>query len=501
MARALGISKNTVRQYWELGEPRPATALGPADPTAAILAAAKPKYEAPWAKSVAWETVKQAVDAGEALAIWLEERQREGGEPAPLRGLAYTSFWREFKRRYPEAPLEFHKTHPPGERIEFDYKGERPGFGYYEYSSGTFVSCEMFGAILCFSQLLYIEASPSQRKADFLGSLQQAFASFGGVTALITGDNLKSAVTRAHRYDPDLNPDFAAFCGHYGTAPLPARPRRPKDKSLIEGALGLFWRWIRVKLPHKRFYSLAELNAWIAAMLQTFNARVQRKYGMSRRQKFETSERALLKPLPETPYELCEWRTAKLHWDCFVQLGKNFYSAPFALRGKELSVRITSQQVELYYNLERVALHRRLPGNQQGRYVRDNVHLPPAHKALLEMVPQRCLEDASAIGPETRQLVERLITQAAHPLTYLRRVQGILRLKTRYSADALEQACHKVNALSEGFPRLRTVEGVLKAQASGAANVADIPQVQRRPNPNLRGQEHWLPPVDQRFPV
>src|SRR5208282_6414901 len=115
VARALGISKNTVKQYWELGEPQPPTAPGPADPKAAVLAAAKLKYEAPWAKSVDWEAVKQAVDAGEALAIWLEDRQREDGESSPLRGLAYTSFWREFKRRYPEAPLEFHKTHPPGE--------------------------------------------------------------------------------------------------------------------------------------------------------------------------------------------------------------------------------------------------------------------------------------------------------------------------------------------------------------------------------------------------
>jgi hypothetical protein len=153
--------------------------------------------------------------------------------------------------------------------------------------------------------------------------------------------------------------------------------------------------------------------------------------------------------------------------------------------------------VELYFNLERVALHRRLPGNQQGRYVREDLHLPPAHKALLEMVPQRCLENASAIGPETRQLVERLLTRAPHPLTYLRRVLGILRLKSRYSAAALERACTTINALPHSYPRLQTVEGVLKAQASSGTNVVPLPSVQRRPNPNLRGQSHWLRPADQ----
>lgn len=504
VARALGISRNTVKQYWEPGAPcgaapgASAAVETPPEVAEATVAVSRPGYEAPWAGQVDWTAVKQAVDSGEALAVWLEDRQREGG---PLRGVAYTSFWREFKRRYPRAPLDFHKTHPPGERIEFDYKGQRPGFGYTDYKAGKFIVCEMFGAVLCFSQLLYIEASPSQQKAELLGSLERAFGAFGGVTPLLTGDNLKSAVSRPHRYDPDLNPDFAAFCGHYGTVPLPARPYKPKDKNLIEGALGLFWRWIRVKLAQKRFYSLAELNAWIAVMLQTFNARVQRKYGMSRREKFESGERALLRPLPPAPYELCEWKTAKLHWDCFVQVGKNFYSAPYALRGKELSVRLTPKHVELYFRLERVALHRRLPGNQQGRYVRDDRHLPPAHKALLEMVPQRCLEDASAIGPETRKIVERLLTQAAHPLTYLRRVQGLLHLKRRYSAAALERACATINALPQSIPRLRTVEGVLKAQASGGSNVVLLAQVQRLPNPNLRGQSHWLPPADRPYPA
>lgn len=124
VARPVGISRNAVNQYWE-----PPGAAAPSEPGES---AAKPKYESPWAKSVDWEAVKQAVDAGEALAIWLEDRQRGGGAGGPVRGVAYTSFWCEFKRRYAEAPLAFHKTHPPGERIEFDYQGERPGFGYCE---------------------------------------------------------------------------------------------------------------------------------------------------------------------------------------------------------------------------------------------------------------------------------------------------------------------------------------------------------------------------------
>jgi hypothetical protein len=519
IARALNISKNTVKLHWEpdsklialqnLMETSSVTDLAigvipgaPVTLTRSIDSImAKARYSAPWAKHVDWDSVKKSVDEGEALALWLEEQQQEGSglaaSSSPLVSVPYSSFWREFKRRYPDVPLEFHKNHPPGERTEIDYKGERGGFGYFDSKTDQFVLCEMFGAVLCFSQLLFIEATLTQRKADFLSSIHRTFVFFGGVTPLLTSDNLKSAVHRADRYDPDLNPDFSAFCSHYGTAGLPARPRKPKDKNLIEGALGIFWRWIRSRLKKSRFYSLGELNAFLRIHLVNFNARTQRRYGTSRQEKFEAAEKAILKPLPAQPYEICEWATCKLHWDCFGQVGKNFFSAPYALRGKELSVRITGMNLEFFYELERVALHRRPPANQRGQYFRKDEHLPPAHKAMLEMVPQKCLQDAKAIGPETVMLIEQLITKAPHPLTYLRRCLGILRLKTRYDAAALESACKRANSLPEAFPRLQTIEGILKAHSSFGSNVVEMPAVIRQANPNLRGQNHWTRPVNE----
>jgi hypothetical protein len=497
IARALGISKNTVKGYWEAAVAAPPVDLisaGAAPPQAPQTA----RYQAPWAGHLDWETIKRATDRGEALAVWWEEYGETCGGDSPLRSVPYVSFWREYRRRYPEVPLEFHKSYPPGQHAEVDYKGARPGFGYYDLQTGKFVQCELFGAVLCFSQLLYVEATRTQRKADFLGSLMRSFSYWGGVPALLTPDNLKGAVTRAHRYDPELNADFSTFCEHYGTAALPARPRKPKDKAVIEGALGVFWRWVRAKLSKERFDSIEALNRWLKEKLERFNNRVQRKYGLSRRQKFESGERELLLPIPEFPYEICEWQTAKLHWDCFAQVGKNFFSAPYALRGKEIGVRITPTHVEFFYQLERVAMHKRPPANQQGRYIRVDAHLPEAHKAMLEFIPQKCLTDAKDIGPQTHALIEGLITRSRHPLMYLRRCLGILRLKSRFGANALECACHRANGLPETFPRLATIEGILKAHANPASNVTDLsPPIRRGPNPNLRGQSHWVQPVDQ----
>lgn len=501
IARALGISKNTVKSYWDAKpvtagnaiDARPVAGTSPGDTSAPVAA----RYQAPWAGEMNWDLIKEATDQGEALAVWREEHLASLAPDSPLRSIPYISFWREFKRRYPTAPLEFHKSYPPGQHGEADYKGARPGFGYYDPKTGEFIQCELFGSVLCFSQLFYAEATATQRKADFLMSLWRSFVYWGGVPALLTSDCLKSAVQRADRYDPDLNPDFSAFCTHCNTAPLPARPRKPKDKAVIEGALGVFWRWIRSKIKRERFYSIENLNAWLRERVDQFNNRVQRKYGLSRRQKFETGERSVLLPLPAEPYEICEWSTAKLHWDCFAQVGKNFFSAPYALRGKELSVRITPTHVEFFHQLDRVAMHKRPPANQQGRYIRDDQHLPPAHQAILEFVPQKCLTDAAAIGPETRALIERLITEARHPLMYLRRCLGIIRLKGSFGPERLERACRRVNSLTERFPRLQTIEAVLKSHTSQSANVIEIqPALRRGPNPNLRGQEHWVQPVD-----
>jgi len=498
IARALGISKNTVKNYWE-SAPTEEGYLINASPVTSGSTHPQSRYQAPWAGDLNWETIKSAADQGEALAVWWEEHLASLGAASPLNSVPYISFWREFKRRYPAVPLEFHKTYPPGQHAEVDYKGARPGFGYYDPKTGEFIQCELFGAVLCFSQLFFAEATRTQRKADFLMSIWHGFVYWGGVPALVTPDCLKSAVSRADRYDPDLNPDFSAFCEHNGTAALPARPRKPKDKAVIEGALGVFWRWIRSKLKREHFYSIESLNAWLRAKVDQFNNRVQRKYGLSRRQKFESGERSLLIALPAEPYEICEWSSAKPHWDCFVQVGKNFFSAPYALRGKELGVRVTPTHVEFFYQLERVATHKRPPTNQQGRYFRDDLHLPPAHQAILEFVPQKCLTDASAIGPETHSLIENLITQSRHPLMYLRRCLGIIRLKGSFGPERLERACRMANSLPEKFPKLQSIEAILKTQASQATNVVEIgAALTRGPNPNLRGQNHWVQSVDSK---
>lgn len=473
IAQALGCSRNTVDKYLADG--------GGAAPAAPVQ-----EFRAAWSDQVDWSAVHAVTSKGDPLSAFWEERV------APTEGLAgvpYVSFWREYRRRFPNIPLELHKIHPPGERCEIDYKGNDPGLGFIDRRTKEFIPCRLFGAVMCFSQLFFPRATLTERQGDLLRSIDEAFVYFGGVPLTSAVDNAKAAVNKAHRYDPDINQEFAYFCGHHGTAPLAMRPRKPKDKNLIENALGVFWRWARRLLRAKTFFSLGELNAYLLQLADDFNARIQRKYGISRRQKFEEGERAKLLPLPVTSYLYGEWKRAKVHPDCHIQVEKNFYSVPFQLRGKEVDVRKTTALIDIYSSLECVARHIRAHPNTMGQHLTKDGHLPEAHRALREATPQHAIDEAADVGCATEAVIRSLIEGARHPLMYLRRVQGILRLVKRYSKADLERACTTLVAIGTQLPRLNDVEALIKNNRDPKS--APVIPLKRQPNPFLRGQDSW----------
>jgi transposase len=471
IARRLNVSKNTVKKYLR----ETATETLPAA-----------KSSGPWwSAQVSWNEILKSSRAGVDLVnLWETYCQ----SAQPLSAVPYVSFWREFRRRYPKLDLDFHKTHRPAERCEVDFKGDAAGLGFVDRATGEFIQCKLFGSVLCFSQLFFAEARLCEKQGEWLSGIDNGFRYFGGVPELLTVDNPKAMVTRADWWDPDLNPEFYKFCEHVGIAPVPARPSEPKDKNLIECLLGTFWRWAGPRVRARHFFSQGELNEFLVALCDDFNIRVQRKYGVSRRARFESEERALLKPLPAGHFEMAHWKKAKLHPDCHVQVNKNFFSAPYQLRGKELDVRISHAFVEIFFKLKRVALHKAPTGIQRGRYLTDAQHLPEAHQALLEMTPQGLLKQAAAIGPETKKLISDLITKSLHPLMFVRRCQGILRLQKRYGPEKLERVSTFLMEQMVESPRLREFEMILK---NPNFEKAKIESINRNPNPHLRGQLTW----------
>lgn len=472
IAKALGCSRNTVDKYLDVA-------------TSSELNPLK-AYNAPWSEFVSWSEIEFRTSRGMPLSQYWElhivtdERLQE---------LPYVSFWREYRRRFPNIPIELHKIHPPGERCEIDYKGDAAGLGYIDRVTREYVPCRLFGAVLSFSQLFFPRATLSEKQSDLLRSVSESFRYFGGIPLTTAFDNAKAAVHRPHRYDPDINREFQHFCEHFETAPLAMRPGQPKDKNLIENHLGVFWRWARSRIQERTFHSLGDLNDYLLELADEFNLRIQRKYGASRREKFDMGEKEKLLPHPNATYSPGEWKTAKPHPDCHIQVGKNFYSIPHELRSRTVDVRITGSLVEIYRDLECVARHIKCASNIIGQYITNDNHLPEKHRALREATPQQAIDQAKDIGPSVSQVIRTLIEKPRHPLMYLRRTQGILRLAKRYSPQALERACKILLSIGSDSPKLSDIEEIIKSNMN--PEISNVVPIRRQANPYLRGQDSW----------
>lgn len=271
-------------------------------------------------------------------------------------------------------------------------------------------------------------------------------------------DNLRSGVSKAHRYEPDINPTYQDMASHYGVAVLPARVRRPRDKAKAENGVLVVERWILAALRHRQCFSLAELNAAIRELLDKLNQRPFRKLPGCRRDHFEQLDRPALQPLPDEAYVYAEWKKARVHIDYHVAIDGHYYSVPCALIKREVEVRITRNTVECFHRGNRVASHRR--SEQKGRHTTVPAHMPESHRQSGEWSPERLTQWAAKTGPATEKLIRTVLASRKHPQQAYRSCLGILRLGKAYGDERLEAACRR--ALTLGSCRYKSLESILK---------------------------------------
>lgn len=215
--------------------------------------------------------------------------------------------------------------------------------------------------------------------------------------ALLVPDQLKSAIKRACRYEPESTSTYADLARHYGTAILPARPAHPRDKAPVEASVHVVQRWILARLRNRQFFCLEELNAAIHALLVELNTRPFKKLEGCRQSAFEAIDRPAMKPLPPTRYDFAEWKTAIVNIDYHVDAEGHYYSSvPHRLVKQKVEVRITATTVECFYHGRRVAAH--LRSWLRGRHTTVGEHMPDAHRKHLEWTPGRLLNWALRQG-------------------------------------------------------------------------------------------------------
>ena len=247
-------------------------------------------------------------------------------------GYRYTKFCEVYRDWLERRGPTMRQTHEVGDKLFVDYSGKKPSI--VDPKTGEVIEVELFVAVLGASNYTYAEATRTQRVHDFIGSHVRALAFFGGVPRLLVPDQLRSGVRAPCSYEPGIQRTYEELAQHYGTAVLPARAGRPRDKAKVEVGVLVAQRWILARLRNQTFFSLAELNERIAELCEQLNDRQMRLYGESRRQLFERIERAALGPLPAERFECSEWKEVRVNIDYHVEVYRHyvFGPAPFAAR-------------------------------------------------------------------------------------------------------------------------------------------------------------------------
>jgi transposase len=411
--------------------------------------------------------------------LWMEYKERQP------EGYQYTQFCRHYRVWQGRLDLVMRQEHRAGEKLFVDFPGMT--LPIVEPDTGQVREAQLFVAVLGASSYTYAEAFASQTLPDWIAGHVHAFEAFGGCPAIIVPDNLKAGVSRAHRYEPEINPTYSEMAAHYGCAVIPARPAKPRDKAKAEQGVLLAERWILAALRHRMFFSLAEANAAIAERVAWLNARPFKKLPGSRQTMFEELDRPALRPLPTRPYEYATWLTAKVNIDYHVEVDRHWYSVPYQLVGQRLDIRAGARVVEVLHRGRRVASHRR--SREQGRFTTLPAHMPEAHRRHAEWTPGRIVAWAERTGPATAGLVSEILASRPHPEQGFRSCLGIMRLGRRYGDERLEAACTRALAI-RGLS-YRSVESILKAGLDGLPLPGAEPDLSIGVHANVRGAGYY----------
>jgi transposase len=411
--------------------------------------------------------------------LWLEYRERHPD------GFGYSWFCQTYRAWRGRLDLVMRQEHHAGEKLFVDFAGQT--LPIVDPTSGEVWQAQLFVAVLGASSYTYAEALAGQTLPDWISGHVHAFEALGGSTRIIVPDNLRSGVSQAHRYEPELNRTYAELAAHYGCAVIPARSGKPRDKAKVEAGVLQAERWILAALRDRTFFSLAEANAAVAERVAWLNERPFRRLPGSRQTMFEELDRPALRPLPARPYEYAEWLTAKVNIDYHVEVERHWYSVPHQLVGQRLDIRVTAGIVEVLHKGRRVASHPR--SRQQGRFTTVPAHMPEAHRRHATWTPGRIVAWAERTGPATGMLVAAIMASRPHPEQGFRSCLGIMRLGRRYGEARLEAACARALAI-RGLS-YRSVESILKAGLDGVPLPGAEPVTSIGVHANVRGAAYY----------
>jgi len=410
--------------------------------------------------------------------LWREYRDQH-----PL-GLGYSQFCHHYQCYAKTITPVMRQIHKAGEKSFVDYAGMK--MPWFDPVTGEIHEAEIFVGCLGASQFIFVEATATQKLPDWIQSHIHMFEYFGGVSEIVVPDNLKSGVTQAHRYDPDINTNYQHLGEHYGVAIVPARAAEPKDKAKVENAVGIVERQILASLRHITFTSIGEINAAISKRLIILNSQQFQKMKTSRRELFEAIDKPALKPLPKDRYQYAEWKHAKIHVDYHFVFDNHFYSVPYQHSRHAVEIRATAKTVECFHQGQRISTHTR--SYKRYGFTTLSEHMPKAHQEQAKCSLSHIKSWAKKVGTQTTDFINHMMEARAFPQQAYRACYGLLRLSHRYGDDRLEKACAK--ALIIRATRYQQVESILKNKLEEVP-LNQSTTTQLSAHDNLRGANYY----------
>ncbi len=402
------------------------------------------------------ELLRNGVNKKLLWVEYCEECRMNGNDP-----LMYSQFCYYIQKNEEKRRAAMHIPRNPGEQVEVDWAGDPAHI--IDPDTGEIIEAWLFVGVMTYSQYTFAEAFINERTNNWIKAHNHMYQFFGGVAPMLVSDNCTTAVNhqKSTWYTPALNMTYHEMAEHYNVAILPARVRKPKDKPNVEGSVGKISTWITAALRNEQFFSLAELNTAIKGKLTAYNARKFEKKECSRLGLFLGEEMPLLAALPATPFELCEWKQATVQFNYHIALEKMYYSVPYQYIKNKVGVRITETTIEIFYNHNRIASHRRRYG-RPGQYSTVTEHMPEDHQKYLEWNGDRFRRWADSIGTNTSNVVNAILTSGRVEQQSYRSCMGLLKLAEKHSPAKLEAVCAKALTFSSS-PSYKSIKNLLVA--------------------------------------
>jgi transposase len=368
----------------------------------------------------------------------------------------YTKFVELYNAWADRLKVTMRQVHKAGEKCFVDYSGKKPSI--VDAKTGERTEVELFVAVMGASNYTYVEATATQRSADWIASHVRLVEFLGGVPHALVPDQLKSGVVIASRYEPGIQRTYEEWSQHYSTTILPARPMKPRDKAKVEGGVLIAQRWILARLRNVTCFSLDEMNEHIAALVADLNNRVMKRYGKSRRDLFGDLDRPAMISLPSDRFIHGDWSKAQVKLDYHVPVDHHDYSVPYQRATDEVEIRLAAATVEVFFKGKRCASHVR--SFEHGGVTTNLEHLPASHRKYAEESDEGFETWATTIGPHTLALVRVILIERPHPEHGLRSCRGLKSLTKLYTPERIEAACER--ALIAGARSYTNVESILK---------------------------------------